>query len=76
MRHPILSPAEAGSLLFNVKSDLERLRFTLEEWRQSGMNGTGLVPVKMLPLEPKVLKALLEVEQLLKMLTELPNFLR
>jgi hypothetical protein len=68
---PILKPTEVGVHLFRVKDELENMLKTVRSWRTSGIEGNGVVPIEVLPLETKLENSLLEVEEMIKLVSRI-----
>jgi hypothetical protein len=68
---PILKPTEVGAHLFRVKGELESMLKTVRSWRTSGIEGNGVVPIEVLPLETKLENSLLEVEEMIKLVSRI-----
>jgi|GEM_PF-3043415 len=68
---PILKPTEVGAYLFRVKGELENMLRSIRSWRTSGIDGSGVVPIEVLPLEVKIEKTLVEIEETIKLVSKI-----
>ena len=68
---PILKPTEVGAHLFRVKGELENMLKSVRFWRTSGLDGNGVVPIEVLPLEVKLEVTLTEVEEMIKLVSRI-----
>lgn len=67
----LLSAAQIGSVLFMMKSELEVMVATVKRWRSEGINGTGMVPLEVISIEPKLNRLMGEVESLIRLVSKL-----
>jgi len=68
---PILKPTEVGAHLFRVKGELENMLRSARSWRTVGLDGSGIVPIEVLPLEVKLEKALADVDEMIKLVSKI-----
>jgi hypothetical protein len=68
---PMLKSTEVGAHLFRVKGELENMLKAVRSWRTSGIEGNGVVPIEVLPLETKLENSLLEVEEMIKLISRI-----
>lgn len=69
--NPILKPNDVGAHLFRVKGELEAMLRSVRSWRSSGLDGSGIVPIEVLPLETKLEKALSDVDELINLVSRI-----
>lgn len=67
----ILKPTEFGSRLFYIKGELENMLRSIRVWRSSGIDGNGIVPIIVLPLETKIESALLDVNTMINLVAQI-----
>jgi len=70
---PILKPNDVGAQLFRVKGELENMLRSIRSWRTAGLDGTGIVPIEVLPLENKIEKALNNVDEMIKLVSRIKS---
>jgi len=70
---PILKPNDVGAHLFRVKDELENMLRSVRSWRCTGLDGTGIVPIEVLPLESKLEKVLVEVDEMIKLVSRIKS---
>jgi len=68
---PILKPTDAGAQLFRVKGELENMLKSVRLWRTSGLDGNGIVPIEVLPLEARLEAALALVDEMIKLVSRI-----
>lgn len=68
---PILKPNDVGAHLFRVKGELETMLRSVRSWRSSGLDGSGIVPIEVLPIEAKLEKALIDVDEMIKLVSRI-----
>lgn len=68
---PTLKPNDVGAHLFRVKGELESMLKSVRFWRASGIDGNGIVPIEVLPLEVKLEATLNEVEEMIKLVSRI-----
>jgi hypothetical protein len=68
---PVLKPTDVGAYLFRVKGELENMLRSVRSWRTSGIDGSGVVPIEVLPLETKIEATLTEVEEMIKLVSRI-----
>lgn len=66
----ILKPTEVGSHLFKVKDQLETILSSVQSWKESGVDESGVVPIQVLSIETKTASVLSDVESLIKMISQ------
>jgi hypothetical protein len=69
--NPILKPSDVGAHLFRVKGELENMLRSVRSWRSFGLDGSGIVPIEVLPLETKLEKALFDVDEMIKLVSRI-----
>lgn len=52
--------------LLKSKEDLEGLLRIVKSWRVNGINGSGIVPIAVLPLEAKLEKSIADIDVMIK----------
>lgn len=62
----IIRPSTLGITLLKVKDELEGLLRTVKTWRLDGINGSGVVPIAMIPLEAKLEKSIADIDAMIK----------
>jgi hypothetical protein len=55
-----------GITLLKVRDELEGLLRTVKTWRLDGINGSGVVPITMIPLEAKLEKSISDIDVMIK----------
>jgi len=55
-----------GITLLKVRDELEELLRTVKTWRLDGINGSGVVPIAMIPLETKLEKSIADIDAMIK----------
>lgn len=68
-----LTIAEIGSLLFNVKNELEIISNTLSKWRIQGLGSNKMVPISVIAAETKINSTILEVEDAIQIVAKLSS---
>ena len=68
---PILKPTDVGAYLFRVKGELENMLRSVKSWRTSGLDGTGLVPISVLPLEAKLEATLSDIDSMINLVSQI-----
>jgi hypothetical protein len=68
---PVLKPTSVGSMLFQLKSELEVISRSVQVWRQMGVNGTGLMPISVLPMEAKLNKVISEIDEMIRLVSKI-----
>lgn len=63
------SPVLVAAILRNIKEDLENVLGIATKWRKEGVNGSGMVPLEVISLEPKAAKLLQEVNNLITLVS-------
>ena len=66
-----LKPTDVGAHLFRVKGELENMLKSVREWRTSGIDGNGIVPIEVLPLETRLENSLTEIEEMIKLVSRI-----
>lgn len=67
----ILKPTDVGAYLFRVKGELENMLRTVRAWKNSGVEGNGIVPIEVQPLEIKLEASLVEIEEMIKLVSRI-----
>lgn len=67
----IVKPDTVATTLLKVKSELERLLLIIRDWREEGINGTGVIPISVLPLEDKLKKSIADIEQMITLASKI-----
>jgi len=57
--------------LLKAKKDLESLLLTIRIWKKNGVDGTGVVPFAILPLEEKIQKSIRDLEEIIKIASKI-----
>lgn len=68
---PTLKPTDVGAHLFRVKGELENMLKSVRSWRSTGIDGSGIVPIEVQPLEIKLEMCLSEIEELIKLISKI-----
>lgn len=68
---PILKPNDVGAQLFRVKGELENMLKSIRSWRTSGIDGSGIVPMEVSPLETRIEDALNDVDEMIKLVSRI-----
>lgn len=69
--NPVLKPNDVGAHLFRVKGELENMLKSIRSWRTLGIDGNGIVPIEVLPLEAKLESSLIQVEEMIKLVSRI-----
>lgn len=69
--NPVLKPNDVGAHLFRVKGELENMLKSIRSWRTLGIDGNGIVPIEVLPLEVKLENSLIQVEEMIKLVSRI-----
>lgn len=67
----MLKPTDVGAYLFRVKGELENMLRTVRTWKNSGVEGNGIVPIEAQPLEIKLEASLNEIEEMIKLVSRI-----
>ena len=62
----VIRPSTVGITLLKTKDDLESLLRIIRAWRLDGINGSGVVPIAVLPLEAKLEKSIADIDSMIK----------
>lgn len=62
----VIKPSTLGITLLKVKDELEELLCTVKSWRINGINGTGIIPIAMIPLESRLEKSIADIDIMIK----------
>lgn len=62
----VIKPSTLGITLLKVKDELEELLCTVKSWRINGINGTGIIPIAMIPLESRLEKSIVDIDIMIK----------
>lgn len=57
--------------LLKAKKDLENLLFTVMMWKKNGIDGNGVVPFALLPLEEKLKKSIEDIDTMVKIASKI-----
>jgi len=52
--------------LLKAKKDLESLLVTVSTWKKNGVDGRGVIPFAILPIEEKLKKSINDIEEMIK----------
>lgn len=52
--------------LLKSRNDLDELLNVVRTWRMNGINGSGIVPIAILPLEAKLEKTITDIDAMIK----------
>jgi hypothetical protein len=63
--------ASISITLLKAKKDLESLLLTIRIWKKNGVDGTGVVPFAILPLEEKIQKSIRDLEEIIKIASKI-----
>lgn len=61
-----MKPTEVGSTLFKIKGEIESILSSVQQWRESGVESSNVVPIETLNLETKLRTTLLEVDSMIR----------
>jgi len=67
----VLRPNEVGAYLFRVKGELEVMLNSIRSWRAKGLDGNHVIPIEVLPLELKLEKTLIEVDEMINLVSRI-----
>ena len=70
---PILKPTDVGAYLFRVKGELENMLRSVKSWRSNGLDGSGLVPMAVLPLEAKIEASISEIDSMINLVSQIKS---
>ena len=62
----VIKATSVAITLLKTKEDLENLLRLIRDWRTKGINGTGIVPISILPLEAKLEKSIIDIDSMIK----------
>jgi hypothetical protein len=68
---PVLKPTDVGAYLFRVKGELENMLRSVKAWRASGVDGSGVVPISVLPLESKLESSIAEIDKMINLVSQI-----
>lgn len=57
--------------LLKAKKDLENLLFTIMAWKKNGIDGNGVIPFALLPLEEKLKKSIEDIDAMVKIASKM-----
>lgn len=69
----VLKPTDVGARMFRVKGELELILRSIKEWRKSGVDGNGIVPIEILPLEARLESSLNEVDTMINLISQIKS---
>lgn len=69
----VLKPTDVGARMFRVKGELELILRSVKEWRKSGVDGNGIVPIEILPLEARLESSLNEVDTMINLISQIKS---
>lgn len=67
----VLRPNEVGAYLFRVKGELEVMLNSIRSWRAKGLDGNHVIPIEVLPLELKLEKALIGIDEMINLVSKI-----
>lgn len=62
----IIKPSTVAITLLKTRDELCGLLQLIRSWRINGINGSGVVPIAILPLEAKLEKSIKDIESMIK----------
>jgi hypothetical protein len=62
----IIKPSTVAITLLKTRDELNVLLELIRSWRLKGINGSGVVPIAILPLEAKLEKSIKDIEAMIK----------
>lgn len=62
----IIKPSTVAITLLKTRDELCGLLELIRSWRIKGINGSGVVPIAILPLEAKLEKSIKDIETMIK----------
>jgi len=62
----IIKPSTVAITLLKTRDELNGLLQLIRSWRINGINGSGVVPITILPLETKLEKSIKDIESMIK----------
>ena len=62
----IFKPSTVSISLLKTRDDLNSLLLLVRSWRTKGINGSGVVPIAILPLEAKLEKSIADLDAMIK----------
>jgi len=62
----IIKPSTVAITLLKTRDDLCGLLDLVRSWRINGINGSGVVPIAVLPLEARLEKSIKDIESMIK----------
>jgi len=57
--------------LLKAKKDSENLLFTVAAWKKNGIDGNGVIPFALLPLEEKLKKSIEDIDAMVKIASKM-----
>lgn len=63
------TPVLMAAVLRNIREDLENILEIASKWRKEGLNGSGMVPLEVISLEPKTAKLLQDINNLITLVS-------
>ena len=52
--------------LLRIRDELEKIAFIVEDWKENGINKTGIIPILLIPFEDKLKKTIIDVDKMIK----------
>lgn len=65
------TPAQMGVTLFQIKEELQKMSVTITQWRRDGIYGSGMVPLEVISIEPKINRLIADVDALIRVVSRL-----
>jgi len=62
----ILKPNTIIVKLLKAKDELEKIAFIVDDWKQNGINKTGIIPILLVPFEDKLKKTIIDIDKMIK----------
>lgn len=66
-----LTPTQMGATLFYIKEELQKMSVIIAQWRREGIYGSGLVPLEVISIEPKINRLIADVDALIRVVSRL-----
>jgi len=66
----IIKPSTVAITLLKTRDELNGLLQLIRSWRMKGINGSGVVPIAILPLEAKLEKSIKDIDAMIKIATQ------
>lgn len=71
MAQIIIKSSKLEVSLLKAKDELEKLLCIIRDWRLDGVNGSGVIPISVLPLEDKLKKSIADIEAMIKVVKKI-----